>query len=1166
MDQRLKTRLFHLIILIVISCKVNAVKLESETINFDMRAAAMHFVSITGHKGLDLTNSAIINDDKGYLWIGTQDGLVRLDGYQSKRFTASSKSNNSLVAGFVTSLMFEPLTKRIWVGTSSGLSVFDLQTERFTNYKYDEKITGSLSSNVVQKVFVDARSRIWIGTKNGLNLFQPKTNTFRHFFYQTDDQETISHNNILDIEEDKKGNLWFATQQGISLLKEGQKFERFYPFSNADGSKGLVTKIAIDKYSKLWLGTEKSGLINFNPKTKQSVQYLKKGPANSLPSNYIRSLLFDKDEQLWIGTSGGMTILNTQTDSFLNFRHIPELSGNVVALHQDKNDIVWIGTWSKGLHHFNSRETQVGKIDLEMLDINGDSLKSLLNGFGSDIWSANPKNLFKIQSNKNKIIKYDLLSINPTNVRAIPFKHTLKENIFLLVNKIYDITDTNNLIEYSLPEKIRNASWYSATIDSKGRLWLGSRSIGIYILSPDFKTIVHHIQSSIAGYIRQVDKQTMLVGSFSATYWINIDTFEKITHKPDTTNGMLNANVTGYHKTSNGEEWLATSGGIHQLLTNENNLQYYKTWTREDGLPTEVLTGPLEDSKGKLWFSSTDGLIRFTPKNNSIDQFDQGLGALSNYYIGQYLKDTDKRMLFQGPKGISIIDEEYIKTNDTKYDIVIDEFRLKDQLQTISGNNKSVLQQAIQYTSEISIPAESRDFTFSFSTTYITRTNKVRYFYRLVGFDKSWLKTDPSNRLLKYTNLDPGRYRFEIYSLSQEGVKGDILGIDLKISAYYYETIWFRTLIIALILSAFLVWYKYRMYKIKQQNKALEIEVEQRTQSVRTLADIGKDIGSLLDMKELIEHLYVHLNKSLDVSVLAVGIFEPKNNRIKFENCLEDGESMPVHYRPMDIKTQLAAWCIHHDKEMLLGEHADRYNFIDKNAGPVVGQGMQTVVYLPIRSRTDKMLGCLTVQSSKKDAYDYEALDFIRTISNYTGIALDNALAHSELKKASSTDYLTNLPNRRSFLEQSSYQIKVSDRSKSALTFAMADIDNFKLFNDVHGHECGDYVLQQVANVFREHVREQDIVARWGGEEFVFLFPNTNAAGAKIALNKVRVFLEESTFVFQEKELKVTSTFGLCLYTQGNDIDSVIDRADKALYIGKESGRNRVEVAESKTE
>lgn len=1118
----------------------------------------MRFSSVTGHRGLDITNRAIINDDQGYLWVGTQGGLIRLDGYQSKRFVANSKSNNELVGNYVYTLAFQRSKSRLWIGTSSGLSVYDLKQQRFYNYKHNER-ADSLSSNIVQSIYIDNEERIWLGTKEGLNRYLPESDSFKRFYSNDDNNDTLSHNNILDIQQDKLGNLWFATQVGINKFLGSEQFERINPLNDGGGSHGLVTKIAIDKDNGLWLGTEQHGLVYYNSTTKDSQRFSKSQDGTGLPSNYVHSLLFDKKGDLWVGTTGGLTIYSVAEKRFLNFNN-EQVNSNIVSLYQDVNDIVWIGTWSKGLAMFNPRSTQVGRLSLKVLKTAGEIVVSTLKGSDNNIWISNPKNLFNIQPEQDRIIKYQLSSVNPNNSRVIPFLNKKNRSFYLLTDKIYSLNDTNNVVSFELPAIVQNASWYSASFDSKGRLWLGSRNVGVYIISSDFKRIVHHIPSAIAGYINQINPTTMLIGSFTATFWVDINSFESVTHRPPEIQGMLHPNVTGYHQTSDGKQWLGTSGGIHQLNVDSDGKPFYRHWTQQDGLPTDVLTGPLEDSSGKLWFSSTDGLIRFDPSNESLEHFDSTQGTFTNYYIAQYLKDNDQRLYFQGPKGLSIIDERFVRNDNTPYEIVLDELRVMNQLQYPNALQNPVLKNAIQYTESLQLPADKRDFSLSFSTTYFAQPHKVSFFYRLVGFDDQWLQIDSKNRQLKYTNLNPGNYRFEIYSLSPSGAKGNIKSVELKLLPFYFETLWFKVLVIILISAVLLFWYKYRMYKIKQYNHQLEIEVLQRTQNIRTLANIGRDISSLLDIHELFEHLYIHLNKSLDVSVLAVGVYQKERHRIKFERTLENGEIMPTHYRPMNSETELAAWCIENNQEMILKEHSERFKYIKKNSGPVVGESMQTVIYLPICSRTHQMLGCISVQSKTKNAYSDEDIEFIRTISNYTGIALDNTLAHSELKKVSTTDFLTQLPNRRAFVEHASFQAEVFKRSDLSLSFAMADIDHFKRFNDQYGHECGDYVLKKVADIFKKTVRDQDLVSRWGGEEFIFMLPNTGIRGTSIVLNKLQQLLQNTEFDYNGKKLKITATFGACLYTKGEAIKDVINRADSALYEGKNKGRNRVEI------
>ena len=233
----MKYRWFAIVSFLTIGFECFAIQLESQVLPFDIRAASVRFAKVLGHRGLDLTNSAIVNDDNGYLWIGTQDGLVRLDGYTSRRFVASSKSENTLVGNYVYTLAFEKATSRLWIGTSNGLSVYDLKSETFTNYRHNRN-PKSLSDSIVQTIFIDIEGRVWLGTKNGLNLYNSDSDNFTRFHSTSENVNGLSHDNVLDIKQDSKNNIWIATQVGLNVFRTEGEFERFSPFQNDDGSDG----------------------------------------------------------------------------------------------------------------------------------------------------------------------------------------------------------------------------------------------------------------------------------------------------------------------------------------------------------------------------------------------------------------------------------------------------------------------------------------------------------------------------------------------------------------------------------------------------------------------------------------------------------------------------------------------------------------------------------------------------------------------------------------------------------------------------------------------------------------------------------------------------------------------------------------------------------------
>ena len=170
----------------------------------------------------------------------------------------------------------------------------------------------------------------------------------------------------------------------------------------------------------------------------------------------------------------------------------------------------------------------------------------------------------------------------------------------------------------------------------------------------------------------------------------------------------------------------------------------------------------------------------------------------------------------------------------------------------------------------------------------------------------------------------------------------------------------------------------------------------------------------------------------------------------------------------------------------------------------------------------------------------------------------DLIAANEQLAEVARRDPLTGLLNRRGFSDEAEAEIQRFIRTGREPSLLLADLDNFKEFNDKNGHACGDYVLQQVALSLSERVRNMDEVARWGGEEFMLMFPETSAEGAAQVAEKLRSFIENKRFEFDGQKLSVTMTFGVSTFRKGEMLESCIARADDALYKGKEAGRNQV--------
>ena len=198
-------------------------------------------------------------------------------------------------------------------------------------------------------------------------------------------------------------------------------------------------------------------------------------------------------------------------------------------------------------------------------------------------------------------------------------------------------------------------------------------------------------------------------------------------------------------------------------------------------------------------------------------------------------------------------------------------------------------------------------------------------------------------------------------------------------------------------------------------------------------------------------------------------------------------------------------------------------------------------------------------------AYVLEGLYAMNIAVNFSAFAILGyffriASMHAErqMELLATTDTLTGLYNRRKMLERISQEVIRFQRDRKPFLIVITDIDHFKQFNDNYGHDCGDYVLQQVAYLMKKTLRQQDVVARWGGEEFLIMLPETNMQGGVQAVEKLRETIANTDYDYQGNRFSVTMTFGVTLYNGSSSVDECIKHADEVLYAGKRGGRNRV--------
>ncbi|WP_144391976.1 ligand-binding sensor domain-containing diguanylate cyclase [Pleionea sediminis] len=1117
------------------------INLESNEFQFD---------PVKGIHDLELTINAVVNDDNNFIWVGTQSGLLKIDAYGYDKWDASTGLDNGLINNLVTSLAFDKKKKDLWVGTIKGISVYNLETQSFRHIQAEEQ--DSISHNHINRILIDSKNRIWVATNQGLNLY--KNDTWQQIFSNTSSR-TSSSNNVLDITEDRLGNIWVSTVSGLSRVDNNSLIEHSSIRKYIKGDL-IVTQILASRDNGLWLGTEKRGLFYFNPQTNETRHYTSRSKTKKLSSNYVASLFEDEQGRLWIGTGKGICLLKLSNGESLQcLNESPGLNNIIISLFQDNNKILWVGTWSSGLYRYDPEQTPVDTFFINDLDKKTSVIKGVDKGLDSDFWLSNESNVFKIDFNDNVAKKYDLSVINPESIYSTFAINYNTGTTYLITNAIYELSDNLVKRKIELPDELKNLLWYTGSFDSNNRLWLSSTKAGVFVLDENLENILYHFDSSTVPYFKQINKNTMLFGDSQNVYRVNIFNGEVKTHTSETHPGLKNTIVSGYLKARDGRIWMTTPGGLHEI-TQEGIEFIYTSIGKQDGLPSETLTGPIEDKYGHLWMGSEKGLIRYDPSTNTHQFFGQDEGALNQYYIGEFFLSDEGRIVFLGPKGFSAIHQEYIKNTHRSYPTVINELLLKGKPKRPSAHSQ--FNKNISYTEKLIIPPDERDFALRFTTTLHSHPRKLSFFYKLDGFDDYWIETDISDRLIKYTNLNPGRYVFNIHSRSATGKVGPINSLDVIILAHWYETIWFEILVALVVIIIITSIFYYKTSRYKRYNKILEEEVEKRTQDVRLLASLGKEITSILNIYELVKSTYHNLNRSFNISVFAIGVCEYNKGRIRFEKSIKHGKQFETIYTSLDPEKDIIANSVRFNKTIHITSKAEFEEYSNSRNYQEIFEFQEELVVIPLKSNQEHVIGCVFIQSDKKNSFKEKDINFIETIANYTSIALNNTITNNELEQSALIDQHTGIYNRRAFTNFAKYQISVAKRSSLPVTFMLANIDGLKELNDSLGQTCGDMMITRLSSILKRGFRTQDFVGRWEGDKFALMFPNTDINGTKQAIEKVVAQINMEVIIFKEHEIKLSVTFGLCELELQYSVEEILDHTDSIMSKKKNDSQEKI--------
>ncbi|HEY4653698.1 MAG TPA: two-component regulator propeller domain-containing protein [Cyclobacteriaceae bacterium] len=790
----------------------------------------------------------VLQDRKGFLWFGTQDGLNKYDGYEftvyrHNKYDTSSLSDNCINA------IHEDRSGNLWIGTlSGGLNRLDRLTNEFTSYQALENNSASLSSNTISCIFQDRSGKIWVGTDDGLNLMEGEN--FVRFYHDPVKPSSISGNSITCIYEDSQANLWVGTTSGLNRYDPGtQTFRRYALHQNGDhGKHSHISSIYEDERGNLFVGTHGEGLflrtssadLNAPPDIRQ-VRFA------GIEINEVSSVLSDPEGNIWIGfQEEGLVCWNPRTDARVHIRANPVQSSSlsndrVSALFFDKFGNLWVGTLN-GINKLNLSNRKFNAYQ-NRPGIQGDirnSIFAIAKDEEGNIWTGTRGGLF-VLTKKQEVKEYrHRPGTSARRVDAIRSIYSERSGR-LWIGTEKGTLETVNTVTGTFRAMAIDPRWrenpvYEIRQDASDMLWLGTLE-GLYSVDPASGRIRHYDwQNTIQAGTRRREIRSIEI-DHAGNLWIgtrgagllyfdrNKEAFVSYLNNPsDSFSISSNVIASIYIDKAMNRIWIGTASGFNKFIPEEKKFYSY---TERDGLPNDVVYGVLPDDDGFLWLSTNNGIVKFDPESETFRTYDASDGLQgSEFNAGAYYKSRDGELFFGGINGYNSFYPREVTDNAQLPEIVLTGFKV--------FNEDINLPTSPEYTDSINLTYKDDVFSLEFSALHLTAPEKNRYAYMLEGFDQDWVFTQ--RRFATYTNLDPGRYTFRVRATNNDGIWNEAgLSVIIFIKPPFWQTWWFYVMATLMAGSLIGAVYRFRVGQIRREEK-LKTEFNKKLAEVEMTA------------------------------------------------------------------------------------------------------------------------------------------------------------------------------------------------------------------------------------------------------------------------------------------------------------------------------------------
>ncbi|WP_019987061.1 sensor histidine kinase [Rudanella lutea] len=793
------------------------------------------------------TVSAMCKDSRGFIWVGTQDGICRYNGGQFRAYRPSAIDSTAPVGLFVNQIIEAP-TGDLWIGTDEGLNQYQRATDRFTPFQLTDSRGRRMSNPTTpfratahtvwywsgqegivrynirerkkQVLFnqfsfafnyyvtqnattFDRRGRLWIHADEGIIAYDTTTRRATHYFSRHAQNRLGPPLVFFDFHLARNGLIYLVYADGIVCFDpDRQQFELFTSWQGKP--MGQVFDLAEDPTGQLYLATLDHHVLRFNPvaRTFTAVQYR---PADQTQLGDVYYLYHFGDGIIWLNEDPqGLVKLNPYGAQFglVNGQTHPKLANlNIRSFAETPDGTLWVGTLGGGLQAYDRQADRLdkpfGHDPANPQSLPGDQIRHLLTDASGTLWIATDQGLARYRG-RGQFQTYRPPGATLNSGRVFVRHLAEVDNRWLLVG-----TEDGLYLFDRATEQFAEQSFFRHKIigfaapDRHGRIWVGVNEEGIY------------------------------VGKLHNRQW-------KRRAK------LLNEPVAASFYADAQNEWVSTSKGLFRF---DSQLRLRQHFDEGNGLPNAFVYGVLPGQAGELWLSTNRGLCRLAVESGRVRTYGPSDGLQGNEFNGNsFFRARNGELFFGGTLGFNHFFPAQIRPN---------QYRPMVQLTNLTVAEKPYdLPTYIGEIRRLTLPPPDNTFALTYAALDYFSAGANRYQYRLLGLDSAWVQAG-TQTVARFIKLPPGSYVFEVRAANNDGLWGPIRRLRIQLEAPFYLTFWFRLLLLTTLMAGLYGFYRYRLFAVRQQQRrdlqtAVQTQESERTHFARELHDgVGANLAAL---------------------------------------------------------------------------------------------------------------------------------------------------------------------------------------------------------------------------------------------------------------------------------------------------------------------------------